>query len=147
MPRKKAPIAVLYNALGAAEKGTMPPFTPDSFVESLGLEGDDPDGKVLAERFAGGAWLSIGVLRSLVFLKKRVQTLIAATNEYVANPAQEAVAQSLGAVVTRQLTREGDVCPFAMGMALASTRSDLIPEEVRQSLAAPDAKQIAQTFA
>jgi len=58
------------------------------------------------------------------------------TNEHTANPAEEFMARLLGNIVTRQVIREGDICPGAEMLALVSTRKDLISDDVRARLAA-----------
>ncbi|HSX31704.1 MAG TPA: hypothetical protein VLF43_00440 [Candidatus Saccharimonadales bacterium] len=120
-----------------AHKDIEPPFTAASLVNLVGLEGDQPDERELMERFMGGK-ISFGGLRALFFMKEDLNYLISATNEYAANPAQETIAQALGAVVTRQVEREGAICSFVQDVAGRTTREDIIPEHIRvQILNAP----------
>lgn len=77
------------------------------------------------------------------------------TNEHGENDAQLTVALALGQVATAQIRREGDICPGARGMVLASTRDDIIAPETRamvstdsastpQALTAADAERVTQ---
>lgn len=131
---QQAPMVVLYGALLAAKDNVMPPFSVDSFLQSMHLEGDMPDERTLGERLYGEQPMDVPMLRATLFLKRQIKGLIRSTNECQANPAQEEIARCLGMAVTRQLTREKHVCPDARSMALDSTRSDLIPYEVKQQL-------------
>lgn len=124
----------LDQALDAARTGEMPPFTPESLVLSLELEGKEPDGMDLMGRFIGEAD-EMSALRGYLFIRPKLIELSELTNEGAANPAQEAIAQALGAVVSRQIDREGKSnCPLANHLAKISTREDLIPAKIRAML-------------
>jgi|GEM_PF-3879328 len=131
-------IDIVQEMLLATTEGTMPTFDGPQLAERLRLAGEEPDHLTLIERFAGSspseAELFSDLGRALVGILRGAEYLIGATNRREANPAEEAVAQALGHVVTQQIIREGDICPRARELALASTRSDLIPAEVRDRL-------------
>jgi hypothetical protein len=137
MGPQQPPALELCQAFAAAEDGHMPSFTAASLLCELGLDGERPDGLTLIDRFTGNNH-SVSTFRTIVPLMFYADGLIQATNEYRANPAQEAIAHALGAVVSRQVTREGDICPGAKVMALNSTREDIIPPEVRAALGGPE---------
>ncbi|HSW74926.1 MAG TPA: hypothetical protein VLG16_03580 [Candidatus Saccharimonadales bacterium] len=130
------PVHTLRDALQGAKKGETPPFTTDEFLARLGLDGDQPDGKALYRRLIDGS--SIFGLRAFVQVELGVKHLLEKTNEQTANPQQEELAQTLGAVLTKQVTREETICSTARGLALASTREDIVPEAVRAKLADPE---------
>ena len=130
---EQIPAVEILSALNDAQQGVMPGFTAESLVCRLGLEGDEPDNLGIMERFRGGDGdrRSLRPIARLIF---GIDHLIQATNERTANPAQESIAGALGCVVTRQIRREGDICPGARQMALASTREDIIPIDVKERL-------------
>jgi hypothetical protein len=128
------PAVEICQALVAAQNGDRPTFTQDSLLHSLRLDGENPDGLALVDRLSGGK-KGFTVMRAVVSVIKPTIDLLRATNEHTANPAQEELALALGAVVTRQVRREGDVCPGASMMAQSSTREDIIPIDVKLRLA------------
>jgi len=134
---ERPPVQEISVALQVAEFGVMPSFGSDDLLGALHLDGDEPDGLTLATRFRGddpdagaGGWFTLFSLGT--------RRLIHDTNEGVANPAQEEIAQMLGAVVTRQVTREGDVCGDARLMVFLCDRDDTIAPEVRAALGFTD---------
>jgi hypothetical protein len=136
--KQKSPMITLHRALKDARDGEMPPFTPESLVSTLGLEGEKPDDLALMDRFVGDGVSPvrlIGTLRAFIGIKKPLRKLIEATNEHTANPAQEAIAQALGAVVTRQVEREGNWCTLVSEIAESSTREDIVPPEIGMTIA------------
>jgi len=131
--------------LAAKNKGAMPPFTEAALLEALHLEGDEPDGLTLMERFMGQPKsLAVDITRLLLvmpFLVTRADRLILSVNEGSANQAQEALALMLGAVVSKQILREGDICSTARLMVLDCKRDDIIAPEVR-ALLPPEAEEV-----
>jgi hypothetical protein len=73
-------------------------------------------------------------LRAFVLMRGKLTNLAKATNEGTANPAQEKVAQALGAVVSGQVEREGHVCNLVFSLAMTSTREDIIPPELKAQI-------------
>jgi len=140
-------IDIVREMVLATARGTMPTFDGPQLAERLHLTDDERDGLTLFDRFAGsspsGTELVGNVSRALVALLRGSRYLILATNRHEANPAEEAIAQALGHVVTQQILREGDVCPRARDLALNCTRDDIIPAEVRTRLQAADSDAIA----
>jgi hypothetical protein len=133
---------MLRDALNEAESGQMPAFTTESLLRILKLDSDRRDGLVMIDRLIGERGRPpISALKAVVNIMRSTQLLIAETNGYRANPAQEAIAHSLGAVVTKQVTREGNLCPVALRIAMESQRDDIIPDYVRRGLAVQQAIQ------
>lgn len=130
-PRKENPGYRLHEALQGAKKGAMPEFGKDELMKQLRLDGDTPDGSKLMDRLLGPKGLRFRDLRSVFYLICHdIPELVEATNERTANPAQEAIAQMLGAAVTQQIMRESTVCTSAARIALTSTRPDIISTDV-----------------
>jgi hypothetical protein len=120
-------------AIAAAGQGEMPPFTQNSLLETLHLDGEEPDGRTLIDRLTNDE-INSTTLRTITPLSDAADELLDLANKHETNGAQEVVAKALGGVITKQLTREGDICPDAKYMARTCTRDDIVPPEVRASL-------------
>lgn len=133
-PNKRTiPAISIKGAIERAGRGENPGIDTEQMLTMLGLATDEPDGRNLLERFTDDRTSLSNTFRG-VRLLLAAKRLINTTNEYGANPAQEAIAASLGAVVTRQITREEEICGAARDVALTSTRDDIISPEIRASL-------------
>lgn len=149
------PADLVNTALESAANGTLPEgFDAESLSELLGLTGEEPDRLTLMQRFTTNGE-GMQAFRSVALMMAGVKNLIKLTNEHGENEAQLAVALALGRVATSQIRREGDICPGARGMVLASTRDDIIAPETRalvsteptsapEAAALEDARQLAQ---
>jgi hypothetical protein len=126
-------------ALRDAEAGVAPDFSPEAFVEMLGLGGDKADGLTLLDRLIGNS-RDMDDMRAVVVLKHGAARLIEHTNTGAANGAEEAFAYALGRAVTKQVMREGNICGVAEDLVRSSNRYDIIPVQVRDAveLAADD---------
>ena len=132
---KHMPATQLYAAVNAAAAGTHPPFNALSFVDQLGLAGPEPDGLTVIQRLAGDEPLSPASLRAIVGVARVTQALLHRANRRETNSAQEIIAGCIGYAVTRQVMREGDICPAARDIVDACTRDDIIPPDIRARLA------------
>lgn len=102
-------------------------------MDWLGLAGDESDRLTLMDRLAGESSDP-----SSAVLLAGARVLLQATNEHRANDAQIVVARALGNVVGRQVVREGpSICPSARNLVLASTRGDIISDELRAIVSRP----------
>jgi hypothetical protein len=134
MPKQESPARVLRSALKAARRGEMPTFDTRGLLHMLSLDTAKADGLPILDRMIG----KVGGVRDILAagsVKGLTRQLIEATNNHTSNPAQEEIAHALGAAVTIQIVREGDICPGATELALSSTRPDIIDPRV-QKLAA-----------
>ena len=137
-----SPAATIYGALQEADaQGTMPSFTTEELLSALYLSGDKPDGLTLMDRLFGpienDPVRGIQIFGLVLGIMEGAVHLIRLTNKNEANPAQIALALSLGEMVTKQLAREGDICDAARRFALLSTNEDIISPEARQQLSGP----------
>lgn len=130
---EQSPMVTLRNALRDAANGVDPSLTAEGFLADIGLDSDQPDGRKLMPRLLGSG-ATLGSLRAFVHVRTGVRELVRKTNERTANPHEESLAQLLGQVVIRQLTREGDDCPMARQVAVTSLRDDIIPPDLRTAL-------------
>jgi hypothetical protein len=142
-PTINTPATALHMAIAAAEHGEMPPFTQDGLLETLHLDGEEPDGRTIIDRLVGDERNST-TLRPIRPLNTAATGLIDLANRYETNDAQEAIARAIGGVLTKQITREGDICPGAKRLTLACTRDDIVSPEVRASLEVPSWRPLGE---
>lgn len=118
------PVSPIYDiriALSLAQKG-LPYYevkgqTPDVFrsemLRVLHLNGAQPDGLTLADRFAGNDNLSPKNFAALMGTVRGIDRLIEGANDGTINPMQKLLAKDLAVIASRQIEREHDVCPLA----------------------------------
>ena len=130
---EKYPGMLYYDALIGSQVNVMPPFTPEGFVAMTGLARDERDGRQIAARFAGDEH-DLAALRATVASIPGTVELIQLTNRGEANEAQENLGRAIGAVLSRQIVREGSVCTVSNEIARTSTRPDIISPEAQRIL-------------
>lgn len=131
--QEPTPAEALNEAIVAAEAGQMPRMTSDMLLQRLELTGEEPDKKTLIQRFMNGV-PTFSTLRAIPPLIDGAYRLIDATNKRTANEAEEHVTHMIGDVITKQIEREGDICPGARRIAMASTRDDIISPTVKERI-------------
>ncbi len=128
-PRKETPAELLSRTLLAAEDDLQPGFTTDGFLIELGLGTNVSDKRTLLDRLTNGR----PTLRNRAKLGgtiRDVERLLTAVNERTANRAQEAIAETLGAVLTAHVAREQELCQVGRQIVACCQRPDIIPNEI-----------------
>ena len=121
-------------AVQQAAHGEGASFSAEVLLGELGLAGDDPDGFTLLDRLTAGN-REVHTMRGAVTLLHNAAMLFRLTNERAANSAQEDIARALGWVLTRQVMREGNICPAAQALVEDCRRDDIIPPCVSDTVA------------
>jgi hypothetical protein len=127
---EQSPLKQLTVAFKAVKRGKMPPIETGSLLQSMHLDGEEPDGLEFMDRLDGGQANLTDMRRSisLIFWARR---LMKETNARTATPEQEALASLLGTVASRHLVREEDGCGVVTSLAIESLRPDIIDPEAK----------------
>lgn len=143
------PVDVVISQLClACDAGERPDAVEDLVIDQevllciLGLDGDEPDGLSLAERFLGdkGSLLSLlrfsGALGRFLMLDSQVQHLTEIVTSGDLDDIGEEILTNLVAVLERQLLRENEICPVAEEylQRLRAANPEYLSEEVIRHL-------------
>lgn len=122
-----------------ASQGQDLTVTREQWLDRFGLSGEQRDGKTLMERLIAGKGL---FAKARVLLKDVDPTLESmtgllgklASNE--ANSQEEKLAENLSQIAVRQIQREGDICPGANFLAVATfvLRPNFFPSEIHEDM-------------
>lgn len=124
------PYQYFLRDLGRVSDHLLPVQTRGSYLDMLGLTGDQPDGKTLTERFIGGEVAIMPYTDFLQFFGGLYGIMGLAGDESMGRSRDnmaEDLLKSMAAVVTAQLEREGNICTLTWNLADSfKARPDLV---------------------
>lgn len=129
------------NELERAQKGEDLQISATMWLAALNLDTDQPDGLTLFARFSsdqslmgkGRLWLS-----GATSLTEQVRDLITKIGDekQTHTPQEMELAQSFALIATRQILREGDICPIAHDLVVRAfeVNPEFFPPELHDEL-------------
>ena len=125
--------------LARAKAGEDLTITGDMWLAGLNLQSDTPDGLTLFSRFTTGMSLvSKGrlVLSGATNLTDTLMDVLIKIQDGTNTDQELQLARNFSLVATRQIVREGDICPIAHRLAVSAfeIRADFFPDEIHPYL-------------